>query len=163
MSFSFGISSLSHGPCYLYLAWLVTIGARRVPSLDVLAISPLLGSLVFLVYRARRPRILRGVSSPPGPRGMPFLGLIRNVPGPKITGPYSTSPRLTCSRNDQPSTLAVRARCLPIFAYLLIFLSFIGHGRRANGMGIGSPSYDQFREMEVSTHHLARFAVSQLF
>ena len=162
MSFSFGISSLPHGPCCLYLAWLVTIGARRVLSMSLLSLA-LLGSLVFLVYRARRPRILRGVSSPPGSRGMPFLGLIRNVPGPKITGPYSTSPRLTCSRNDQPSTLAVRARRLPIFACLSIFLSFIGHGRRANGMGIGSPSYDQFREMEVSNRHLARFAVSQLF
>ena len=40
----------------------------------------LLGSLVFLVYRAWPPRTFRGVSSPPGPRGIPLLGLIHNIP-----------------------------------------------------------------------------------
>ena len=40
----------------------------------------LLGCFVFLVYRAWRPPTPRRASSPPGPRGVPFLGFINNVP-----------------------------------------------------------------------------------
>ena len=40
----------------------------------------LLGCFIFLVYRAWRTRLPRGVSFPPGPKGLPFLGLIRTIP-----------------------------------------------------------------------------------
>ena len=40
----------------------------------------LLGCFVFLVYRAWRSRTPRDVSLPPGPKGTPFLGFIRDIP-----------------------------------------------------------------------------------
>ena len=55
----------------------------RTPSPMSLLSLALLGCLVFLVYRTvrtRRPPTPRRASSPPGPRGVPFLGFISNVP-----------------------------------------------------------------------------------
>lgn len=40
----------------------------------------LLGCFAFLVYRAWRSPVPRGASLPPGPKGVPFLGFIRNIP-----------------------------------------------------------------------------------
>ena len=40
----------------------------------------LLGCLIFLAYRVSRPRTPRGASLPPGPKGVPFLGFVRNIP-----------------------------------------------------------------------------------
>ncbi|KAK2464322.1 hypothetical protein APHAL10511_003779 [Amanita phalloides] len=40
----------------------------------------LLVCILFLLYRAWRARTPRGASLPPGPKGLPFFGLVRNVP-----------------------------------------------------------------------------------
>src|SRR6266576_428200 len=53
---------------------------KHPPSMSLLSLT-LLGCFVFLVYRTwRTSRLPRGVSTPPGPRGVPFFGFVCNVP-----------------------------------------------------------------------------------
>ena len=52
---------------------------KHHPLMSLLSLA-LLGCLAFLAYCAWRRRTPGGVSSPPGPRGVPFFGLVRNIP-----------------------------------------------------------------------------------
>ena len=130
----------------------------------------LLGSLIFLVYCVCRHRILRGVSSPPGPKGVPLLGLIRNVPHQYSWLTYAdwakkygdvfcfkafgrpvvvlSSIKAATDLFEKRSTIySGRPRMVRFVASLIFCMVgnfFIGYGRRADGMGMGSPSYDEF-------------------